>query len=603
VRAIRRLLAVVLVVSAFAAAHQLAGATTETSDVYGPEAMESGASDPLVVPTDFSTRHPSPTTGSQLEAAAQPRVTAIVGLRTPFTPEGLLSASDRDAQRAGIRSLQDALLGRLTGEIVRRRYVSIPFIALSVDLYGVRQLRADPGVASLERDLLLRPTLDRTTQVIGVPAARAIGQTGTGRAVAILDTGVESTHPFFGGRVVDQACFSTQASCPNGLTSQTGTGAGEPCTFSDRCDHGTHVAGIAAGRGSEFSGVASAARVVSVQITGQFTCPGGSDGVPCPLSEMEDQVAGLEFVLDRRTSVPVAAVNISFGVSTDFTSACDDALPSMKAAIDNLRSFGIATVVSSGNNGFTDGLSLPACISTAVSVGSTNDDDVVNTFSNSASSLSLLAPGENVLSSVPAANNECLDAGPDFQRTMDGGLFCAKTGTSMSAPHVAGAWALITSVRRTWSVAAVLDALRSTGTVVRDDRNGISVPRIDVGRALACVGDIWIKDASALESSGTLSFTVTRTVSTCPHTTMAFASVTVGTANFPTPALSATAGADYNARTQTLKLAAGSSARFDVTLIHDAARDGLSLLLARTTRVTGASVGDGTAIGSIIDWI
>jgi hypothetical protein len=149
-----------------------------------------------------------------------------------------------------------------------------------------------------------------------------------------------------------------------------------------------------------------------------------------------------------------------------FTSPCDEQEAARKAAIDNLRSVGIATIAASGNDGFTDGINAPACISTAVSVGSTTKADIVSSFSNSASFLSLLAPGQSITSSVP------------------GGAFAPGSGTSFAVPHVAGAWAVLKQKKPTATVTEVLDALTSTGLPITDPKNGIVKPRIRVNQAL-----------------------------------------------------------------------------------------------------------------------
>jgi subtilisin family serine protease len=148
----------------------------------------------------------------------------------------------------------------------------------------------------------------------------------------------------------------------------------------------------------------------------------------------------------------------------------------MKAVIVNLRSRGIATIIASGNEGNTDGLSFPACISSAISVGSTGSSgpgvvrDAVSDFSNSSPSLHLLAPGDLINSSIP------------------GGGFMGKPGTSMAAPHVAGAWAILKSKSPTASVDQILSALTSTGIPITDNRNGIVKPRIQVDAAINALG-------------------------------------------------------------------------------------------------------------------
>jgi subtilisin family serine protease len=132
----------------------------------------------------------------------------------------------------------------------------------------------------------------------------ANGFTGSGQVVAVLDTGVDSAHPFLAGKVVEEACFTSNrvagsGNCPNGTSTQTGPGSGVPCTYAPSgCRHGTHVAGIAAGRGSTFSGVAKDANVMSVQVFSRFTgsiCASSGED-PCTRSYVSDQMAGLERV-------------------------------------------------------------------------------------------------------------------------------------------------------------------------------------------------------------------------------------------------------------------------------------------------------------------
>jgi uncharacterized protein (TIGR03437 family) len=167
----------------------------------------------------------------------------------------------------------------------------------------------------------------------------------------------------------------------------------------------------------------------------------------------------------------IAAANLSLG-GGKFAANCDAAEAASKAAIDNLRSLGIATVVAAGNESYTGSLSAPACISSAISVGSTGDgsggttQDAVSGFSNSASFLNLLAPGELINSSVP------------------GGNFSNFRGTSMATPHVTGAWAALKQKSPNASVSQILMALKDTGSPITDSRNGIARPRIRVDAAV-----------------------------------------------------------------------------------------------------------------------
>ena len=181
-------------------------------------------------------------------------------------------------------------------------------------------------------------------------------------------------------------------------------------------------------------------------------------------------MAGLEHVLALGDSLPIAAANLSVGGgSWSSQASCDLANASLKAAIDDLRAAGIATVAAAGNEGQQGALIAPACISSAVSVGATTDADEVASFSNTAPYLSLFAPGVNIVSSVP------LDLlGFDFGVTH---------GTSMAAPHVSGAWSVLKQTDPDVSVADALAALRETGVPVTDP-GGNDVPRLRLSPAV-----------------------------------------------------------------------------------------------------------------------
>ncbi|HEX7312943.1 MAG TPA: glycoside hydrolase domain-containing protein [Pyrinomonadaceae bacterium] len=401
-------------------------------------------------------------------------VRVIVGLGVPFVPEGALTASQARSQSARIAQAQDNLLSRLSalGARSAKKFPFIPYMAVEVDARGLQHLQASSDVVSIEEDRIIPPTLAESVSLIGAPTAWAGGFSGAGQAVAILDTGVDKTHPFLSGKVVSEACYSSNL-CPGGGTSSTSAGSGVNCSTSiSGCDHGTHVAGIAAGKGSSFSGVAKDASIIAIQVFSRFDNQSqcGSRPAPCALTFTSDYILGLQRVQALSGSFNIAAANMSLG-GGKFTSNCDSSESATKAAIDGLRSLGIATVIASGNDGYSDGLGSPGCISTAVSVGSTDDGslgttaDGVSDFSNSASFLHLLAPGRWISSSVP------------------GGNYSNFSGTSMAAPHVTGAWAVLKSKAPTASVDQVLSALTTTGKPVNDSRNNITKPRIQVDAA------------------------------------------------------------------------------------------------------------------------
>ncbi len=360
---------------------------------------------------------------------------------------------------------------------VNRTYSSIPFVALTVSAEALEALEASPHVVDINEDLLARPVLDNTVNITGASGSWAAGYDGSGLYAAILDTGVRNTHEFFAGKDILEACFSSLAHCPNGNTSDFGPGSAAHYPSNYRgWDHGTHVAGIAVGNapGRPLYGIARGADLIAIQVFSKFSggsCSGGGD---CVLSPGSDRIAALDylyFVLRNFYDISSANMSIGGGHYTS-QSSCDSANSAEKAAIDNLRAAGIATAVSSGNDGFCDGLGGPGCISSAVGVGATNDSDGEASFSNYHSGmLDVYAPGVSILSSVPNTDT-----------SYNGGW----SGTSMAAPHVTGAWAVLKQARPDADVQTILTAFQSTGE--RVSGRCVSMPlqrRIQIDAALA----------------------------------------------------------------------------------------------------------------------
>jgi hypothetical protein len=416
------------------------------------------------------------------------QVRVIVGYESAFQPEGVMSASQAQDQRQRISDRADQVLDLIKGTPAQeyRRFDFIPFLALSVDEAALQALANSPLVISIEEDTISSPHLSSSSAVIGSPLAWAEGADGAGVAIAVLDTGIDKNHSWFstgGNRVVSEACYSTSGPttigtsssfCPGGAASSTAANSGLNCALNiPGCDHGTHVGGIVAGNdgsGPNF-GVARGANLVAMQVFSQiddfsicFTIG------PCIRSYKSDQIKALERVLAIKDTHNIAAVNMSLGEGQySDQAACDAANPSIKAAIDNLRSVGIATVISAGNDGFRDSIGAPGCVSSAISVGNTTDADGISFTSNVYSQLHLLAPGTDITSAAA------------------GGGTSVKTGTSMAAPQVAGAWAVLKQLDPAASVVNVLNNLQATGTQVDDLRPSGSVqniPRINLDVAI-----------------------------------------------------------------------------------------------------------------------
>ncbi len=394
-----------------------------------------------------------------------------------------------DAVKRVVDTAQQGVLATHVGSDVAkaarwsvRQMSYFPLMAMTIDAAELSALASDSRVLKIWEDVLRSPNLTESVPIIGMPSVYTRDATGAGTIIAVLDTGVQSSHPFLTGKVTQEACFSTTSAaqsstsvCPNGQADQFGTGAGTNCsadTFD--CDHGTHVAGIAAGRNTvndnPGSGVARGANVFAVQVSSSFTgatCTNKDRPSPCASVFSSDEFKGLEHVLSRVGVIPetIAAVNISLGGGNN-PGTCDG--EPLKRVIDQLRAANVATIISSGNDGFTGAVGSPGCISTAITVGSTTKSDTLSSHSNSSPVVDLLAPGSLINSSVPGRG------------------YGLKSGTSMAAPHVAGAFAAIRSVLPSATVDQIESALKSTGTPVTDTRPGGTQikPRIRVDLAL-----------------------------------------------------------------------------------------------------------------------
>ncbi|MFW2438602.1 MAG: S8 family peptidase [Arenicellales bacterium] len=399
-------------------------------------------------------------------------IRVIVNLKTIKLPDQRFTSQksfDRALKHAAVNA-QSAVLGRLpagalVGEAKKFPYTS-QFVA-NVAPSGLLAMMNDPSVISIQEDTLSHPFLEQSVPYI-FSGNDSSAYSGKGFAVAIIDTGVDKLHTFLTGKVVSEACYSTNlaaqfsaSACPGSVESTTITGSGMPCNLAyEGCDHGTHVAGIAAGFSSDdFHGVAKDADIIAIQVFSLFSSSQQAcKGVPCVLSWASDQLFALQRVYELSASLNIASVNMSLGGGYE-TGFCDGDF--RKPTIDLLRSAGIATVVASGNNGFTNGVSSPACISSAITVGATNDlVDTTAMFSNSGPQLDVYAPGVSVISSVP------------------GGGFQSKNGTSMATPHVSAAWAILRQKVPAASVDEIETILKSTGVTVTS--NGISAQRIDI---------------------------------------------------------------------------------------------------------------------------
>ena len=390
----------------------------------------------------------------------------------------ILQHPDMASQRAV------AAAARARGVPVLRQYRRFPFTVMRVSESALQGLQRSGQVVSWTEDVPQPPALNSALSVIHGSDVHTMGYDGSGQVVAILDSGIDPDHEFLGGRVVQERCFSTPdpemyddtSLCPNGDTTDDAAHIDIPVCFNDDgeniCNHGTHVAGIAAGYGAGLSnpdapasGVAPGADIIALQIFTRFDGAGecGFFGVPpCVLSYPSDQLAGLEEVLILSSSYPIAAANMSLGGGF-WQDHCDEDedYAARAVAVDALLDANVATVIAAGNNGVY-AVAGPACISSAVAVGATTDADEVADFSNYHPLLDLFAPGDLVVSSVGDNGYDEYD------------------GTSMATPMVTGAFAVLRTILPHASVPQLLRLLQDSGVEITYSAQDRILPRIDL---------------------------------------------------------------------------------------------------------------------------
>lgn len=385
------------------------------------------------------------------------------------------SGSDRVARIAAVRS--SVLSGIAADELaVTETWSAVAAFAGDVTPLGLETLAASPLVDRIDLDVAGGGALTESLSLIGANVVHAMSHVGRGVTVAILDSGIDSTHRAFAGRITDEACFCRNADgsgcCPNGQTSQFGPGSAR-----DDHGHGTHVAGIAAGAGGGAPmGVAPGVKIVAVKVLDSQNRFSGTAQV----------VSGLDWLVQKHPEV--RAVNMSLLTAAHYSGACDQAASFTAAfaqAIAVLRARGTAVFACSGNTGSRNSMGAPACVSSAISVGAVFDSsfgtyagaacsetsatDSVTCFSDSDATLDLLAPGAMIAS------------------TANGGGSTMMSGTSMASPHAMGTAALLLAIKPALSVTALETVLESTGRKLVDKKSGVTTPRID---ALAAVQSV-----------------------------------------------------------------------------------------------------------------
>jgi len=361
----------------------------------------------------------------------------------------------RHERSRAIRLAQDGVVQHLGQTFrLRHRYRTAPGLAGTIGASGLERIASAPAVRRLYLDQEVELHLNEGKALIRADWAQGQGFSGQGQTVAVIDTGVDYTHPDFSATTVHSG-WDFGDGDPDAMDDCVGGHAG----------HGTAVAGIIAGG----NGVAPGANMVALKVARSADCD----------LFMSDVDAALDWCVTNRATYGITVINLSLGQGA-FSGACDADDPVAATIVNNAVDFGITIFAASGNDGFWNQIGLPACLSNVVSVGAVYDADLgpkqwevcsdavtsadqVTCYSNSAPFLDLLAPGHSTSTTGNASFG----------------------GTSAASPYAAGAAALIGE----WNPALVPDQirrlLRETGDLLYDPGSGVWTPRVNLQRAMS----------------------------------------------------------------------------------------------------------------------
>jgi minor extracellular protease Epr len=317
----------------------------------------------------------------------------IVCFSAGFASSVQADVNDRVSVIVGFRNLDGAKsASRYIGQITYS-YQTINAVAASVPRSQMDSLKSNPNVAYVEQDgvaYALAQSVPWGVTKISAPTVWAGGDKGAGIKVAVLDTGIDTTHSDL--KVIGGAAFVSGSI--SGATS-----------YVDDNGHGTHCAGIIAALDNNIGvvGVAPEASLYAVKVLDRS----GSGYI-------SNIVSGIDWCIANGIQV----ISMSLGSSSDSTT--------LHAACDRAYNAGIVLVAAAGNSGpGAQTLLYPAKYSSVISVAATDSNDVVASWSSRGTGLSVSAPGVSVYS------------------TYYGNRYATMSGTSMACPHVAGTVALI----------------------------------------------------------------------------------------------------------------------------------------------------------------
>jgi len=363
-------------------------------------------------------------------------------------PEQLSDSSSDDRQRIIVRYRSRTAAAALRGVHATsvRTYHLLPLAALETTTADVRKLAESDEIEQIWPDKPVHVFLDGSVPLIGVPQVWAAGPRGEGIVVAVVDTGVDFSHPDLSAR--------------RGLTEDF-SGQG----FVDNHGHGTHVAGIIAGSGAAsnglYTGVAPAATIMAAKVL-------RADGS----GSTSDVMAGVDWAAQNGAHV----INLSLGSDEP-----GDGSDAMSQICDAAVARGIVVCVAAGNAGPGAGtVGTPGCSRSSITVGATDMSDRVASFSSRGPTTDQRVKPDVCFPGVAIA--ACRASGTGMGQIIDD-YYVAASGTSMATPHCAGSAALLLEADRTRTPQAIKELLMGSAKDLQTDANAQGSGRAQVYEA------------------------------------------------------------------------------------------------------------------------
>ena len=430
--------------------------------------------------------------GSELKARLADSTSPGLTRFSVVIESGLGSQSvDPDVRRERVRERQQGIIDAVPQAQfnVLRRYENLAGFSAQGGAAAVDALAQHPWVSFIYADRKAFATLVQGVPLIGADTAHALGFTGQGVSVAVIDSGIDTDHPDLVDDIVEERCWCEGGAgpingcCPNGLETMIGVGAAE-----DVQGHGTTVSGIVTSGGVVAAeGVAPDSGVVAIK-----TLDSSGGGT------FSDIDAALDWLITNHALYDVRVVNMSIsdGVEHASTGAFPCSSSVTSNAIDDLTALGIAVVASSGNDAYDAGIGFPACVTNAISVGGVYDANIgsISWCSPTTCTPPLCTDTTTAADQFVCHTNSSSDLdvlAPDWRTATSaiGGGTTNFGGTSASAPYVSGLAALLFEQDPSRTPSDALTLMTTGAPMVVNPDNALSFPRADVSLAFPVCGD------------------------------------------------------------------------------------------------------------------